>query len=101
MVGRRHGADGNVYKATAIQMPLLVDGPAVTLRDDFGPGSDIDLLVEFEPDRIPGLLGVAGIEPPLSERFAGRKVDLRPAEDLSPCFRQQGLDKPEVQSARP
>ena len=26
------------------------------LREDFGPESDIDVLVEFEPDRIPGLL---------------------------------------------
>ena len=76
-------------------------GHRVTLRDDFGPGRDIDLLVESEPARIPALPPAAAIEPHLSERFAGRKVDLRPAEDLSPCFRQQGLDKPEVQSARP
>ena len=27
------------------------------LREDFGPESDIDVLVEFKPDRIPGLLG--------------------------------------------
>jgi uncharacterized protein len=25
------------------------------LRDDFGPESDVDVLVEFEPDHIPGL----------------------------------------------
>lgn len=30
------------------------------LREDFGPESDIDVLVQFEPDRIPGLLGIAG-----------------------------------------
>ena len=74
---------------------LAVFGSA--LRDDFGPDSDIDLLVEFEPDRIPGLLGVAGIELTLSELFAGRKVDLRTAEDLSPYFRQEVLAKAEVQ----
>ena len=61
---------------------LAVFGSA--LRDDFGPESDINLLVEFEPDRIPGLLGVAGMELRLSELFARRKVDLRTAEDLSP-----------------
>ncbi len=77
---------------------LAVYGSA--LRDDFGPDSDIDLLVEFELDRIPGLLGVAGMEITLSELFAGRKVDLRTAEDLSPYFRQKVLDAAEVQYAR-
>ena len=77
---------------------LAVYGSA--LRDDFGPDSDIDLLVEFEPDRIPGLLGVAGMEITLSELFAGRKVDLRTAGDLSPYFRQEVLDRAEVQYAR-
>ena len=74
---------------------LAVFGSA--LRDDFGPDSDIDLLVEFEPDRIPGLLGVAGMELTLSELFAGRKVDMRTAEDLSPYFRQEVLARAEVQ----
>ena len=32
------------------------------LLDDFGPDSDVDVLVEFEPERIPGLLGVAAME---------------------------------------
>ena len=77
---------------------LAVYGSA--LRDDFGPDSDIDLLVEFEPDRIPGLLGVVGMEITLSELFAGRKVDLRTAEELSPYFRQEVLDMAEVQYAR-
>lgn len=77
---------------------LAVYGSA--LRDDFGPDSDIDLLVEFEPDRIPGLLGVAGMDITLSKLFAGRKVDLRTAEDLSPYFRQEVLDMAEVQYMR-
>ena len=33
-----------------------------TLRRDAGPGRDIDLIVEFEPARIPALPPVAGIE---------------------------------------
>ena len=70
------------------------------LREDFGPDSDIDLLVEFEPDRIPGLMGVTGMELSLSELFAGREVDLRSAEDLSPYFRQEVLDMAEVQYSR-
>ena len=45
------------------------------LREDFGPESDIDVLVEFEPERIPGLIRLAGMELELSELF-GRDVDL-------------------------
>ena len=45
------------------------------LRADFGPESDIDLLVEFEPDRTPGLFDFVRIEQEFSEIF-GRKVDL-------------------------
>ena len=52
---------------------LAVFGSA--LRDDFGPESDMDLLVEFEPGRIPGLMGLAGMEIELSE-LIGRDVDL-------------------------
>ncbi len=74
---------------------LAIFGSA--LRDDFGPESDIDLLVEFEPDRIPGLVGVAGMEIELPALFAGRKVDLRTAKKLSPYFRQDVLDRAEVQ----
>ena len=77
---------------------LAVFGSA--LREDFGPESDIDILVEFEADRIPGLLGIAGIELELSELFLGRKVDLRTPEDLSRYFRQDVLDTAEVQYAQ-
>ena len=52
---------------------LAIFGSA--LREDFGPESDIDVLVDFEPDRIPGLLGIAGMELELSE-VLGRDVDL-------------------------
>ena len=74
---------------------LAIFGSA--LREDFGPESDIDVLVEFEPDRIPGLLGIAGMELELSELFTGRKVDLRTPEDLSPYFRQDVLATAAVQ----
>ena len=77
---------------------LAVFGSA--LRDDFGPDSDIDVLVEFEPERIPGLLGIAGMEMKLSDLFGGRKVDLRTPEDLSRYFRQEVLDTAEVQYAQ-
>ena len=52
---------------------LAIFGSA--LREDFGPESDVDVLLEFEPGRTPGLLGIAGIEARLSALF-GREVDL-------------------------
>lgn len=74
---------------------LAIFGSA--LREDFGPDSDVDVLVEFEPDRIPGLLGLAGMELELSELFTGHKVALRTPEELSPYFRRDVLDTAEVQ----
>ena len=68
------------------------------LRDDFGPESDVDLLVEFDPQHIPGLLDIAGMEIELSEML-GRKVDLRTAEDLSRYFRDEVVAQAEVQYA--
>jgi predicted nucleotidyltransferase len=44
--------------------------------------SDIDLLVEFIPDREPGLIDLANMEFELQERF-GREVEMRTPEDLS------------------
>lgn len=67
------------------------------LRSDFRPDSDIDLLVEFEPDHIPGLFGIARMERELSALLEGRKVDLRTPEDLSRHFRQQVREEAEVQ----
>ena len=59
------------------------------LRDDFGLESDVDLLVEFEPGKVPGLIRLAGMEFDLSPFFGGRKIDLRTSEDLSRYFRVQ------------
>jgi predicted nucleotidyltransferase len=42
---------------------LAIFGSA--LRDDFGPDSDVDVLVEFEPGHVPGL-AFFGIEQELS-----------------------------------
>lgn len=69
------------------------------LREDFGPDSDIDFLVEFEPEHIPGLLRFAGMERELSELLGGRKVDLRTARDLSRYFRDEVVASAEVQYA--
>jgi len=59
------------------------------LRPDFGPQSDVDVLVEFEPGRTPGL-AFFGMQEELSE-LLGRKVDLNTPQDLSPYFRDRVL----------
>jgi uncharacterized protein len=68
------------------------------LREDFRPDSDVDVLVEFAPDRAVGLIRLAGIERELSA-LLGRRVDLRTPADLSPYFRQDVLDSADVQYA--
>ncbi|MCC7210540.1 MAG: nucleotidyltransferase family protein [Candidatus Brocadia sp.] len=66
------------------------------LHGDFGPESDTDFLVEFEPDHIPGLITLSGMEIELSETI-GRKVDLRTPEDLSRYFRKEVVESAELQ----
>ena len=45
------------------------------LRDGFGASSDVDMLVEFAPEHVPGL-EIVDIEQELSALFGGRRVDL-------------------------
>ena len=58
------------------------------LRGQLRPDSDIDLLVEFEPGRTPGLLGIAQLELELAD-LLGRSVELRTLRDLSRYFRDE------------
>ena len=60
------------------------------LRDDFGPESDVDMLVEFERGHTASLLGMAGLELELT-KMLGRKVDLRTPAELSRYFRDEVL----------
>ena len=55
------------------------------LRDDFNPQSDIDVLVDFLPERVPGLIRLCGMQRELSQ-ILGRAVDLNTPEDLSRYF---------------
>jgi hypothetical protein len=66
------------------------------LRDDFGPDSDVDVLVEFEPGARVGLMRLAGMEIELGQ-LLGRKVDLNTPGFLSRYFRDQVLAEAEVQ----
>jgi hypothetical protein len=68
------------------------------LRDDFTPESDLDILVEFDPAHIPGLIRLAGMEIELTS-ILGRKVDMRTAQDLSRYFRDEVLSSSKVQYA--
>lgn len=65
------------------------------LRDDFGRDSDVDVLVEFEPGRIPGL-AFFGMEEELSH-ILGRKVDLNTPNFLSRYFRDKVLREAQTQ----
>ena len=69
------------------------------LRGADRPDSDVDLLVEFEPGKAPGLLGLAAIEVALAALLGGRRVDLRTVQDLSPHFRAEVTRSAEVQYA--
>jgi uncharacterized protein len=69
------------------------------LKGTARPDSDVDLLVEFEPGAVPGLLGMAAIEAELSDLLGGRRVDLRTAHDLSRYFRAEVERTAEVQFA--
>lgn len=73
---------------------LSVFGSA--LRDDYGPESDLDVLVEFEPDARVGLIRLAGIEHELSQ-MVRRKVDLNTPGFLSPYFRDRVISESRVE----
>ncbi len=70
------------------------------LTDRFRPESDIDVLVEFEPESKVGLFDMAGMELELTEKL-GRKVDLRTAGDLSRYFRDEVVATAALQYERP
>ena len=65
------------------------------LRDDFGPTSDVDVLVEFELGHVPGLIRLAGMEMELA-KILKRTVELRTPSELSPYFRGEVLKTAEV-----
>lgn len=76
---------------------LSLFGSVLSAR--FRPDSDVDVLVEFDPDHIPGFFGLSRMERELSE-IIGRRVDLRTAEDLSRYFRAQVVSGAAVQYER-
>jgi len=65
------------------------------LRDDFGPDSDVDLLVEFEPTARISYFDLAGMQIELEEIF-GRLVDIGTPDMLSKYIRKQALSSTQV-----
>jgi predicted nucleotidyltransferase len=66
------------------------------LTDRFRPESDVDVLIEFEPDDTPGLFALARMQLEL-EAVVVKPVDLRTPKDLSRYFRDEVLRSAEVQ----
>ncbi len=64
------------------------------LRDDFHPGSDVDILVWFEPGARVTLLDMVAMEQELTD-IVGRKVDLRTPKEISHYIRQRVLNEAE------
>ena len=77
---------------------LAIFGSA--LRDDFGPESDVDVLVDFIAGHTPGFFKLFEMEEELSELLGGHKADMRTPEDLSRYFRDKVVDSAEVQYVR-
>jgi len=69
------------------------------LREDFRPESDVDVLVEFEPDHIPGL-AFFRMERELTE-ILGQKVDLNTPDFICDHFRQEVLSEAVIQYVAP
>jgi len=68
------------------------------LRDDFGPTSDVDVLVEFEPGQTIGF-DIITVEEDLSALLGGRRVDVVIEKYLNPRLRERVLASAQVQYA--
>ena len=59
------------------------------LRDDFGPVSDVDLLVKFGAEASVWLLARVQVADEISPLFGGRRIDLFTADSLSHYIRDR------------
>ena len=66
------------------------------LREDFRPDSDIDVLIEFDPERRPGMVGLHQVEEELSGLYGGHRIDLLNPKYLNRRIRDQLLREAEV-----
>lgn len=70
------------------------------LREDFGPDSDVDILVEFERDHVPGYFRLSAMESDLSD-LLGKKVDLRTPGEISEFYRDRVVSSSQVRYEAP
>ena len=70
------------------------------LRDDFGPESDIDVLIQFAPGRTPGW-EIVDLADELSTLLDGRKVDIVNPRYLDRRLRDRVLESAVVQYKAP
>ena len=61
------------------------------LTDEFSDRSDVDVLVEFEPGKVPGY-GIIRIQDELSELLGGRKVDLLTFKSINHRLRERVIE---------
>lgn len=73
-------------KRHVLRLDLFGSRAKGTARD----GSDVDLLVEFEPEHVPGLLGFLALQEELAD-LLGTEVDLVSSGGLSPYMRDEIL----------
>lgn len=60
-------------------------------RNELTPESDIDLMVEFEPEKAPSLWSAPELEGALSELFGKRRIDLAPPGILRNPYRRKSI----------
>lgn len=65
------------------------------LRDDFGPNSDVDVLVEFEPGARVGFFELYDLEQDLARLTGNREVEISTVNSLSDYFREDVLREAE------
>ena len=70
------------------------------LHEDFRPDSDVDVLVEFEPDHVPGFIALGEMESELSAILGGHPVDLVTEGFLNRRIRSHILADMEVEYAQ-
>ena len=69
------------------------------LHDSFSPESDVDVLVEFDPEHVPGF-ALIRMQDELSTILGGRKVDLVTPKFLNRRIRSQVEAEAAVQYAQ-
>jgi hypothetical protein len=66
------------------------------VREDFGPNSDVDVLVEFDPKEVPSLFTFPGIALDFSDLLGGTKVDTLTPKGLNKYIRDEVLFEAQV-----